>query len=558
MNVTNRTYGKLWLDRDHWHLDAEPHVAMWAKRIFPKISSGAQGVIKLRHSEAVCRDLEWFLQRFTLDVRNLDELLAGSRKHQDRILTLNAIVGENYQPRNFELALPPRRYQSQAVELYLANKFLLLGDDVGLGKTCTAIASLTDPRTLPAAVVTLAHLPKQWKREIEKFCPQLTAHVIKKGQPYELPKVDGRAPDVLIINYHKLAGWATVLGNYCNSVIYDECQELRRSGSTKYVSAKHLSGEVDFQLGLSATPIYNYGGEIFNVLDAMREGVLGTWTEFYTEWCKGYTGKESVKDPIAFGSYLREQHIMLRRTRVEVGRELPPLQKIIQHVDSDARELAKVQGAARELAKIILSRAPMDRGVAMQAAGEFDALMRQATGIAKAPYVAEFVRMLVESGERVLLYGWHRAVYEIWLSKLKDLNPAMFTGSESSAKKDSEIERFKRGQTNVLIMSLRAGAGVDGLQFCCRTVVNGELDWSPAVLDQNIGRVARDGQTDPVTAYFLVADDGVDPIMSETLGLKREQLEGIRDLGGGGVERLERDADGLRKLAARYLGREQA
>lgn len=553
-----RTYGKLWLDSDHWHLEAEPHVAMWAKRIFPKIGAGAQGVLKLRHSEAVCRDLEWFLQRFTLDVRNLDELTASSRKHQDHILTLNAIVGESYQPRQFEMALPPRRYQSQAVELYLANKFLLLGDDVGLGKTCTAIASLTDPRTLPACVVTLAHLPKQWKREIEKFSPQLSAHVIKKGTPYELPKVDGRAPDVLIINYHKLAKWATVLGNFCNSVIYDECQELRRNESVKYTSAKHLSSAVDFQLGLSATPIYNYGGEIFNVINAMRSGALGTRSEFLTEWCKGYAGKESLKEPIAFGSYLREQHLFLRRTRVEVGRELPPLQKIIQHVDSDARELAKVEGAARELAKIILSRTPRERFEVMRAAGEFDNLMRQATGIAKAPYVAEFVRMLVESGERVLLYGWHRAVYEIWLSKLKDLNPAMYTGSESSTKKDSEIERFKSGQTNVLIMSLRAGAGVDGLQFCCRTVVNGELDWSPAVLDQNIGRVARDGQPDPVTAYFLVADDGVDPIMSETLGLKREQLEGIRDLGGGGVERLERDADGLRKLAARYLGKEQA
>jgi hypothetical protein len=48
-------------------------------------------------------------------------------------------------------------------------------------------------------------------------------------------------------------------------------------------------------------------------------------------------------------------------------------------------------------------------------------LLRQATGIAKAPFVADFVRLLVESGEKVLLYGWHREVYSIWRDKLKDL-----------------------------------------------------------------------------------------------------------------------------------------
>lgn len=55
-------------------------------------------------------------------------------------------------------------------------------------------------------------------------------------------------------------------------------------------------------------------------------------------------------------------------------------------------------------------------------------MMRQATGIAKAPYVLEFVRMLVESGESVMLYGWHRDVYNIWLERLAEFNPVMYTG----------------------------------------------------------------------------------------------------------------------------------
>ncbi|MFH4122341.1 ATP-dependent helicase, partial [Acinetobacter baumannii] len=66
-----------------------------------------------------------------------------------------------------------------------------------------------------------------------------------------------------------------------------------------------------------------------------------------------------------------------------------------------------------ELAKVILSSTQEFQGQKLRATEEFNIMMRQATGIAKAPYVAEFVRMLVESGESVMLYGWHRDVYNI-------------------------------------------------------------------------------------------------------------------------------------------------
>lgn len=548
-----KSYGKLWLADGAWHLEAEPHVAMMAKRIFRRIERTRLGVLSLADSDAVCRELEWFAQRFQLDIPQRAELEARSRAHQEHILRLNDILGGDYKPRKFSLALPLRRYQCQATELYLQNGYLLLGDDVGLGKTAVGIASYCDERTLPASVVTLAHLPRQWANEIGKFAPDLFVHIIRKGTPYELPKRRNRTPDVVIVNYHKLAGWADVLGRYVNSVCYDEIQELRHHGSRKYSAAWHLSQSVRFVLGLSATPIYNYGGEIFNVIEALRTGMLGSRREFATEWCEGKFEKGRLREPIAFGSYLREQHIMLRRTRAEVGRELPKLQRILQEVDTDAKALAEVGDAARELAEIILAQRAASNFERMQSAAEFDQLVRQATGIAKAPYVAAFVEMLVESGERVLLYGWHRAVYDIWLSKLAKFAPAMYTGSESPSKKQAERDRFVEGQTPILIMSLRSGAGVDGLQHVCRTVVVGELDWSPGVHEQCIGRIFRDGQLEAVVAYFLLATEGADQIMAETLGLKREQIDGLRDLSVGGLERLDRNEDGLKKLAAMYL-----
>ena len=104
-----------------------------------------------------------------------------------------------------------------------------------------------------------------------------------------------------------------------------------------------------------------------------------------------------------------------------------------------------------------------------------------------------------------------------------------------------------------MLISLRAGAGIDGLQHVCSTVVFGELDWSPGVHEQCIGRVHRDGQTEPVMAYFLISDHGSDPIVSEVLGVKREQIEGVRNPGEHLVERVDIGENQLRRLAQQFL-----
>ncbi len=190
----------------------------------------------------------------------------------------------------------------------------------------------------------------------------------------------------------------------------------------------------------------------------------------------------------------------------------------------------------------------------MTASSELSNTLRQATGVDKAPYVAAFVRMLVEEhGEPVVLFGWHREVYGIWLEMLEDLNPAMYTGSESPAKKGAEMARFMDGDTDVLIISLRSGQGLDGLQRRCATAVIGELDWSPAVIEQCVGRVARDGQERAVFAYYLISKFGSDPIMVDVLGLKKAQLEGVNDPTKREKVIREVDPDHVKKLASAYL-----
>lgn len=567
-----KTYGTIALEKGKWVLEPRPDVVIKLKRFFPKVSRRSHGKIRLSNTPDVCRDLAWFLERYPLEFAkdaDREALAASSRDHQEREALIDELLAGRVEPAAFDLALPPRQYQRVAADMCLQLGGLLLADDLGIGKTVSAIAVLSDPRARPALVVCPTHLPRQWEAEIRRFCPGLRTHVLRSGKPYDFRnglKARGNqlllpgaspVPDVIISNYHKLSGWAETLAPLVKCVVFDEVQELRRgSESNKGAAAYHIAEAASVRMGLSATPIYNHGGEIWNVLQALRPNALGTRAEFHEEWCRGVDdrGRAQVQDPQAFGLYLRDNGLMLRRTRSDVGRELAELTRIPHYIDCDEDRVRSVESAASELARVILDTNSGEKGAKMRASEELSNLVRQATGIAKAPYVADFVRMIAESGEQVVLYGWHREVYTIWQERLRDMSPVLFTGSESATQKESAKQAFIAGKARVLIMSLRSGAGLDGLQHCCRTVVHGELDWSPGVHEQCDGRVHRDGQPDPVMSYYLIAEHGTDPIVADVLGVKRDQVEGIRDPNREvGAMLVGSDGSHIKKLAERYL-----
>lgn len=548
-----RTFGQLRLVEGKWELECEPQVRIRAKRWFSRVDGGQRsGPLTITATPDTAVDLEAFLLRYPLDVRppgEVDRQAAAFRAKQAQVERILEGL-ETLSPAR-PMALPAREYQLIAANLAYATRGLLLADELGLGKTVSAITLLSMEGTLPALVVVPAHMPLQWRREIKHFLPDLRVHVLKRGRPYDLPD----KTDVLISTYHKLYGWAPELAGRMRTVVFDECQELRRASSNKYGAAADIAEGAEYRLGLSGTPIYNYGGEFWCVMNVLRPGALGTLFEFGREWCDGYfdATKMRFSDPAAFGRYVREINLMLRRSKSEVGRELPACEQIVHEVDMDADALDGVQTRAIDLAKIVLSSAErFERGRASQ---ELSNAVRMATGISKAPYAAAFVRMLLEQGEGpVVLFGWHRAVYDIWAEALDDFHPCWVTGEESASKKQKEVDRFVNGESDLLIMSLRSGAGIDGLQRRCSRVVFGELDWSPGVHEQCIGRVFRDGQAEPVFAYFLVGNDGADPIMVDVLGLKTRQIDGIRDPDQDVVVR-EIDPDHVKKLAEAYLAR---
>jgi superfamily II DNA or RNA helicase len=561
-----RTYGTLARVPGTWALTAEPHVIIKIKRLFPRVVQYRTGVLALKDIPEVARDLEWFTTRYPLQVDDLTaaHLAAQAAHHRGTdAAIIDILAGQRTLSAGLqEPARPPRPYQLQAADIILATSRLLLADDVGLGKTFSSLLTLRNPDALPALVVTLTHLPWQWLDELGKSLPWLHGHVVTKGRPYN-PATrrgsGGRSPDVLIMGYSKLAGWGDHLAGLVNTVIFDEIQELRHgTGTAKGNAAAHVADKAAYRIGLSATPVYNYAGEIHNIMSVLAPDSLGTRSEFLREWGGMEIGRGNqikVGDPAALGSYLRDQGLLLRRTRKEVHRELPEPIEVEQPVDTDHATIDQVAADVAHTARILLGQAEATNTERFHAAGEVDWRMRQATGVAKAAYVAEFVKLLLGSEQRIVLFGWHRDVYDIWLGKLAAYHPVLYTGTESPQQKTRSAEAFKGGQSRVLIMSLRSGAGLDGLQDWCSAAVFGELDWSPEVHRQCIGRLARDGQDATVVAYYMVSDDGTDPLMAEVLGIKKQQAEPIRDPEAALFTPLAPATDRAKALAAAVLAR---
>ncbi|RTL16309.1 MAG: DEAD/DEAH box helicase [Rhodocyclaceae bacterium] len=570
------------LKNGKWCITCRPDVAMKIKRIFTQIPANQVGTYEISDTPENARDLIWAATRWPIKITPRSRALVQAAEQQERETRVSRVLAPGYVAPTVSLAKPLRPYQCIAVELVLANRALLLADDLGLGKTASGIGMIARPEALPTVVVTMTHLTYQWKRELGNFAPELNVHVVTEGKPYDLTKgsYDRSArryrtepmPDVIVLNYHKLEGWAQTLvdGSLCRALIFDEAQELRHSGTARYNAAKLLRTAPQLCMGLTATPIYGYGGEFYNVMEIISPGCLGTSEEFDTHWCglppqtdkeksEGAPRKRVVLDPTALGAHMQRSGLMLRRSRADVKRELPGVQRIMQYVDTDRSALLQVRKEVAEFARVLLSQGA--NGLTkMQAARDFDWKLRQATGIAKAVYVAHFVRLLVEQGEKVVLFGHHHAVYSLWRDlfrnpQIGDLNPAFYTGDESPKVKERELRRFIDGDTPIFIIANRAGAGLDGLQHVCRTVVIGELDWAPAVHEQGEGRVARDGQKEPVTVYYLLSNDeeSSDPFMLDVNGIKSVQLTGIINPNAPKVEIKQVDPHHVRKMAERFL-----
>ena len=524
-----RTYGELSYNkrRKCWTIKASPAVTEMAKRLFPGSQGSRRGEARFTAHRRLMGDLHWFMLRYPLDIRKGDEKRFDQamdearnyalQKERSRQMPLSAKPPQQ----SFTGALQP--FQEKGLAFLLNNPRSLLADEMGLGKTVQALAWLATAPKYPAIIIPPAHLVRNWEREIKRFLlvegRTPLVHIIKGLKPYALPEAD-----IYIMHYLLLRGWKETLPQLgFAAVIFDEIQELRHSGTEKYSAASLLADSCEAVIGLSGTPIYNRGGEIWNVINILDFHFLGDWESFSREWCYGY-GKGVVIKPQLLGEYLKEECMMLRRTKDEVLPELPPKRRLVQEIDEDELLYKRLMQPVME--KLLTweqdeltpkARALLEEHISKQE--------RQATGIAKAPYVAQFVRALLEGEEKVLLFAHHHSVMDIYQKELKSFSPVFITGRETAQQKDRAITRFMEGRSNLCCISLRAAAGLNLQRASC--VVFGELDWSPAVHSQAEDRAHRMGQEDSILCYYLVSPKGSDMDMQEALGLKVSQFVGL-------------------------------
>src|SRR2546425_12073711 len=173
-----RSYGTLQLvpGGQQWVMSGiEPHVAIRLKQLFPRIAKSTTDHFLFPNDEPHRADLDWFCQRYPLRMPDgqPDTLRTGRLAFEETQAELERILTPTYAPLAY-LGLKHgqvvRPYQAQAIEVLRRRRGLLLGDDLGLGKTYAATGFFLLTEARPAAVVVQTHLQKQWAQKIGEFC----------------------------------------------------------------------------------------------------------------------------------------------------------------------------------------------------------------------------------------------------------------------------------------------------------------------------------------------------------------------------------------------------
>lgn len=536
------TYGELSYNRRSkcWTIKGEPCVTELAKRLFPGCEGRGRGVARFTAHRRIIGELNWLMLRYPLRIREgdrprweqaLEEARAYALSREQR---LTQPLSASPPPDSFAGELMP--FQREGLGFLLSSRRALLADEMGLGKTVQALAFLASLAAFPALVVAPPHLVRNWQSEAQRFLRLsggVRVHVFKGLTPYAPPPAD-----LYVIHYLLLRGWKRQLPQMgFQAVIFDEMQELRHGGTEKYSAASLLADSVENVIGLSGTPIYNAGGEIWNVINILDYHCLGDWESFTREWCYGYASNIVAK-PELLGEHLRREGLMLRRLKGQVLSQLPPKRRLVQQIDwNDQVYRALMRPVAAQLEKLAAAQGESARAIIEDSICQ---TQRQATGVAKAPYVCAFVRALLDGGEQVLLFAHHHQVMDIYKQELKPFKPRFITGRENDRQKAEAVSAFMEGKTSLCCISMRSASGLNLQRATC--VVFGELDWSPAVHAQAEDRAHRIGQRDSLLCYYLVSPRGSDQAMQEALGLKVSQFVSLMGDGPGDQDQALRGA----------------
>jgi superfamily II DNA or RNA helicase len=501
---------------------------------------------RLQDLEAIQKQKEWFLEQVEKGNRSL------------------SVIGTRLYP-----------YQEQGA-LHLAfGRRAMLADDMGLGKTIMGIAAaalLHELRDIQKVLIICpASLKHQWAREIRKFT-NFSTTVVQGASPqrrlqYEQPSF------FTIINYELVMRDQAHLERLRPDVIIlDEAQRIKNWRTKTAMEVKCLRSRYAFVL--TGTPLENRLDELYSILQFLDPRILGPLWQFNSRYFElerlksgaykvlGYKNLDELRGRI--GPYI------LRRTRDEVLKDLP------ERVDNNFFvELTPPQRSAYEeyrqiVAKLfsIAQRRPLtpkeqDRllkslikmRLICNALALHDRDLPPKERERTAPKLGELSHILSDevanNGHKALVFSQWSGMLDLTEPVLKrlDLGFVKLTGDVPSAKRGHLIDRFFSDDDCRVFLSTDAGGLGLNLQ-AASLVVNLDLPWNPAVLEQRIARAHRHGQSRTVHVINLIAQATIEERILDTLATKRsvfatifgaeESPTSIRfsDIGQGLLQRL--------------------
>ncbi|MEE9383487.1 MAG: DEAD/DEAH box helicase [Nannocystaceae bacterium] len=461
-------------------------------------------------------------------------------------------------PKSFSGSL--RDYQEDGFiwmsRLAAAGLGAVLADDMGLGKTVQTLALLCQrAKDGPALVVAPASVTHNWADETGRFAPRLRTIDLAGGDRASVLAAL-KPGDLLVCSYGLLAREAEELAQIeFSTIVFDEAHALKNAGTRRAKAAFSL--RAGFRICLTGTPIENHLGELWSVVQAALPGLLGASAHF---------AKRFVK-PIADGDRACAEQLrtlirpfVLRRTKSQVLDELPERTEVTLKVTPGADERTYYEALRRNAIQHIDAPGQLGKKARMRLLAEISKLRRAAVsphlvdaeqppGGAKLDVLIERLVALQREGHRALVFTQFLGAMAMVRARLDNagLSYLSLDGSTPTAERAKRIATFQDGQTDVFIMSLKAG-GVGVNLTAADYVIHLDPWWNPATEDQAIGRAHRIGQTRPVTVYRLISEGSIE---EKIVALHRSKRDLAEDLLSGMETAKALDLDELRALVER-------
>jgi SNF2 family DNA or RNA helicase len=428
--------------------------------------------------------------------------------------------------------------------LYQSGGRLILGDDVGLGKTPQTIAALCLLNVERPLVVAPASVVYKWQDEFVRWDPR----------PVKLPQVVVGGP--LITTYATVAERYDEFARHrFEALVLDECHKAKNPQAQRTKAVRKLARRIPHLIFLSGTPFLNQREELWsllNMLDPIRWHYL---THFRNEYCNDNRGSQhwQVKEPLDIRRYQAQtaernraalaeaiQPYLLRRTQTQVGAQIPPMTREKVRLHMEGRMQREYNLAAKDLiAWLRVNGLPSRKAQYAQAMVKLGYL-RRLVGRAKVEPSIELARDILDAdpAQKVVLYAQHQDVIASLCQGLADYGVLTIVGSTPLEDRHENVRRFQEADVpRVMIIS---EAGEEGINlYRARTIIHVEQGWTPKSRIQAEGRIHRTGQTEPVVSIIPIIANSIDPRLDRLIERKQEEFEGVA--GADAIETVTRE-----------------